>query len=186
MRDRWLEYTHPSVILGTVAYMSREQASGKLLDARSDIFSFGITLYEMLAQRRPFAGDTMPELLHAIVNTARDHLNKAASVLEKYPTPIVTWKVYRSLGQVLLQCGDRKSAESAFAESKRVVDQIASNITDEKLRNTFLNLCKPARGSGLTVAQSTTVDADTAARLYPVALTRRTAPSWRRGHQSVA
>ena len=60
--------TKPGVILGTIPYMSPEQASASPVDSRSDIFSFGIVLYEMLAGRRPFTGDTNLEVLHAIIH----------------------------------------------------------------------------------------------------------------------
>jgi serine/threonine protein kinase/Tol biopolymer transport system component len=66
--------TRQGVVVGTIAYMSPEQASGKPLDARSDIFSFGVVLYELLAGRRPFAGATDLEVMQTIIHRAPEPL----------------------------------------------------------------------------------------------------------------
>ncbi|MEO6212369.1 MAG: protein kinase [Vicinamibacterales bacterium] len=55
------------IILGTAAYMSPEQAKGFPADHRSDVFSFGTVLFEMLSGRRPFQGDTAPEVLASVL-----------------------------------------------------------------------------------------------------------------------
>jgi serine/threonine protein kinase len=68
--------TRPGVVVGTVAYMSPEQASGKSLDVRSDIFSFGVVLYELLAGRRPFTGATDLELLQTVIHGAPEPLGE--------------------------------------------------------------------------------------------------------------
>ena len=61
--------TQQGVILGTAAYMSPEQASGKPVDKRSDIWSFGAVLFEMLTGTRPFQGETVAHVVAGVLNT---------------------------------------------------------------------------------------------------------------------
>ena len=60
--------TVPGVVMGTAQYMSPEQARGQRVDARTDIFSFGIVLYEMIASRAPFSGATSRNIINSILN----------------------------------------------------------------------------------------------------------------------
>ena len=59
--------TEPGMLLGTAAYMAPEQARGGPTDARTDVFSFGVLLYEVLSGRRAFAGDSVLDTLNAVV-----------------------------------------------------------------------------------------------------------------------
>ncbi len=77
-------------ILGTIAYMSPEQAEGKSVDARSDVFSLGVMLYEMATGERPFRGDTSVSTLAAIM---RDTPRPVTDVNAAVPKEL--WRVIR-------------------------------------------------------------------------------------------
>ncbi len=66
--------TDPGLVMGTAAYMSPEQARGRKVDHRSDVFSYGILLYEMLAGRAPFEGDNAADLMAAITRETPEPL----------------------------------------------------------------------------------------------------------------
>ena len=67
-RTQTTPLTDAGMVVGTAAYMSPEQAEGREVDARSDIFSFGTVLYEMVTGRRPFVGDSSLSVMAKILN----------------------------------------------------------------------------------------------------------------------
>ncbi len=110
--------TRAGAILGTVAYMSPEQAAGRPIDARSDIFAFGVVLYELLAGARPFAGKSDIDVLHAILHSQPQPLQAAPELrlmvekaLEKDPADRYQWM--RDMVVDLKRAQRLKSAETA-------------------------------------------------------------------------
>src|SRR5215813_12049987 len=71
--------TDPNTILGTVGYMAPEQVRGQDADHRSDIFSFGVILYEMLRGRQPFTGESAIEVMNAILKEEPEELTESNS-----------------------------------------------------------------------------------------------------------
>ena len=87
--------TEPGTILGTLGYMSPEQAKGGATDFRSDQFSFGVVLYEMLTGRRPFRRASAAETLGA---TIHDHPESIGRLNPEVPPPL-SWVVERCLAK---------------------------------------------------------------------------------------
>ncbi|HEY2962060.1 MAG TPA: protein kinase [Pyrinomonadaceae bacterium] len=82
--------TGSGIVIGTAGYMSPEQARGLGVDSRSDIFSLGAVIYEMLARRKPFEGDTPSDTLAAILKTEPPPLSRVLPGVPAELTRIVT------------------------------------------------------------------------------------------------
>ena len=80
-----LAHTRAGMILGTIAYMSPEQAEGRAVDSRSDIFSFGSVLYEMICGRKAFPGDSQLSTLTAIL---REDPRRIGELVEDLPAEV--------------------------------------------------------------------------------------------------
>jgi serine/threonine-protein kinase len=89
------ESTATGVVMGTVKYMSPEQARGLRVDARSDIFSLGVVLYEMLGGYPPFAGATTADVIAAILNKEPPPLASVVPVLPAELNSIVTKALHK-------------------------------------------------------------------------------------------
>jgi serine/threonine protein kinase/tetratricopeptide (TPR) repeat protein len=104
--------TAPEVLLGTVAYMSPEQARGGSIDHRTDIFAFGILLYEMFSGTLPFKGQSGVETMHAIIHDQPQPLHLRGGVLP----PAAAQEVQRIIGKCLA-----KDPESRYQGMKDLV-----------------------------------------------------------------
>ncbi|MGI9069589.1 MAG: protein kinase domain-containing protein [Pyrinomonadaceae bacterium] len=89
-------HTDPGTVVGTVGYMSPEQVRGQHVDHRSDVFSFGVVLYEMLSGRRAFHGDSAVETLNAILKDEPAELSQTSA------------KINPALERIVRRCLEKK------------------------------------------------------------------------------
>jgi eukaryotic-like serine/threonine-protein kinase len=110
--------TQAGAILGTAAYMAPEQAKGKAADRRSDIWSFGVILYEVLTGRRLFTGETTIEILGAVLNQDPD-ISAAPARMHK----LLHWCLEKDRKQRLASISDARrmlSADSSGADESTI------------------------------------------------------------------
>jgi serine/threonine protein kinase len=97
------------VILGTAAYMSPEQARGKPVDRRTDIWAFGCVLYEMLTGKRPFDGETISDSIGKILQTDAD-LNALPAPTPRAVRELIARCLVKDPKQRLRDIGDARLA----------------------------------------------------------------------------
>ncbi|MBS1786666.1 MAG: serine/threonine-protein kinase [Acidobacteria bacterium] len=130
--------TAPGMILGTLRYMSPEQARGLPVDARSDVFSLGVLMYEMIAGHAPFSGETTSDVIVSILTTEPPPL---LSIRPETPPELqrIIGKTlrknkderYQTCKDLLVDLKDLKSEREFSAKLERTTGSVKANHTGE-------------------------------------------------------
>lgn len=107
-----VQLTRSGLTLGTVAYMSPEQARGERVDARTDVWSLGVVLYEMLTGRPPFQGEYSQAVIYSLLNTDPEPIEKV--------NPEVSGRLAKVVGRCL-----QKDADKRYASVSEVLADLA-------------------------------------------------------------
>jgi serine/threonine protein kinase/Tol biopolymer transport system component len=111
--------TQAGIILGTVAYMAPEQAKGKQVDRRADIWAFGCVLYEMLSGQKAFVGDSTSDVLAAVIKSEPDW-----SALPADTPPVIERLVRRCLQK------DVRQRLQAIGDARIAIEEVLSGTSD--------------------------------------------------------
>jgi Tol biopolymer transport system component len=138
--------TQPGLVMGTFGYMSPEQARGLAVDARSDIFSFGVVLYEMMAGRRPFEGKTTSDVIAAVLTKEPEPLARYAEETPAELQSNVTKALaknpdarYQNVKDLWLELKNLKQSVETAAPLKQAGLSLAENTVARKAsRRTLL------------------------------------------------
>lgn len=136
--------TQPGMVLGTVSYMSPEQAEGKKIDRRSDIFSLGIVLYEMATGERPFKGDT--------------NLSIMTSILRDTPVSVTDVKrtLPNQLGRILEHCMAKEPGRrfQSAADVRNEIEALKAEVSSDTARHKAVSLGpgRPVKRFGVIAA----------------------------------
>jgi len=139
-------HTTPGMIIGTANYMSPEQARGKQIDARTDIFSFGVMLYEMIAGKPPFEGENAMDVIGSI-------LNKEPAALHQL-MPDVPPEIERIINKAL-----RKDREERYQTARDLLIDLKDIKQELEFQNKLERTASPNREEPHTqVFNATTSD----------------------------
>ncbi|MCA1624483.1 MAG: serine/threonine-protein kinase [Acidobacteria bacterium] len=137
--------TSPGTIIGTAAYMSPEQARGKTVDARTDIFSFGVMLYEMLSGKPPFEGENALDII--------------GSILHREPAPLDETEIPKELRRIVEKCL-RKDREERYQTARDLLIDLKHIKQELEFQNKLERTASPNREEAKTqIISATTIAA---------------------------
>src|SRR5437764_4249493 len=127
--------TDPGTVMGTMGYMSPEQLKGQHVDHRSDIFSFGAILYEMLSRKRAFRGDSMAETMSAILREDPPDLSETNKIVSPALERVVRHCLEKNPAERFHSARDLAFAIESLSESATISGQTMTAMTSLSSRS---------------------------------------------------